>query len=254
MDGNNKPAIHLPNRFTITFRAGALLAIANIICAVAIAFAYIRVHTVQKCISVVGYAQKDITSDLIIWSAMVQGNDPDRIKAYEQVQTGMKAALAYLRSHNIPEDQIQVSSISSTANFKRDKNNNPTDQLIGWTLTQGITVTSRDVQKVTDVSQGITDLIESGVQIDSGDPEYIYTRLPDLKIVMLASATADAHTRAVQIAANSGAALGRLLDAKMGVMQVNPIYSTDVSEEGNNDTSSYQKTIMAVIHADFSLQ
>jgi uncharacterized protein len=254
MDGNNQPGSNLPARLTVTLRAGALLALANIVCAAAIAFAYVHVHTPQKSISVVGYAQKDITSDLIIWSATVTGNNPDRVKAYAQLQSGMTATRAYLKTHAIPDDQIQVSSISSSPNYIHDKNNNLTDQISSWTLTQNINVTSQDVLKVAEVSRGITDLINSGVQINSNDPQFIYTKLADLKLVMLAQATADAQNRATQIASNSGATLGRIIDAKMGVLQVNPLYSTDVSSEGNNDTTSYQKTIMAVIHADFALQ
>ncbi|HTV48906.1 MAG TPA: SIMPL domain-containing protein [Phycisphaerae bacterium] len=254
MDGENKPGINLPARVTVTLRAGALIALANVICAALIIFAYLQVHAPQKSISVVGYAQKDIASDLIIWSATITGDNASQVQAYTQLQAGMNATLAYLHSHGISDEKIQISSIDTTANFKRDAHGNQTDQISSWTLSQTITVTSQDVQKVADVSRQITDLIKSGVQITSNDPQFIYTKLADLKLVMLAMATADARARANQIASNSGGALGRIIDANMGVFQVNPLYSTDVSSEGNNDTTSYQKTIMAVVHADFSLQ
>ena len=70
---------------------------------------------------------------------------------------------------------------------------------------------------------------------------------------MLADATKDATARAQQIAANSGASLGPIRDARMGVMQINPVHSNAVSDSGNNDTTSYEKEITAIVSARFEL-
>lgn len=40
----------------------------------------------------------------------------------------------------------------------------------------------------------------------------------------------------------------------MGVMQINPLHSTDVSHSGNNDTSSLEKEITAVVSAKFAVE
>jgi hypothetical protein len=39
----------------------------------------------------------------------------------------------------------------------------------------------------------------------------------------------------------------------MGVMQINPVHSTAVSDSGNNDSSSLEKEITAVVSAKFAL-
>ena len=70
---------------------------------------------------------------------------------------------------------------------------------------------------------------------------------------MLAEATKDATTRAQQIAGNSGSKLGSILDARMGVMQINPAHAYEASGGGQNDTSSFEKEITAVVSARFSL-
>ena len=90
--------------------------------------------------------------------------------------------------------------------------------------------------------------------IESAAPSYIYTKLADLKIAMLADATKDATTRAQQIAGNSGSKLGPILDARMGVMQINPAHSYETSDSGRNDTSSFEKEITAVVSARFALE
>jgi hypothetical protein len=71
---------------------------------------------------------------------------------------------------------------------------------------------------------------------------------------MMAEATRDARLRADQIATNGGGAVRELRSAKMGVVQINPLYSTATSWEGNNDTSSVDKTITATVAATFALR
>jgi uncharacterized protein len=39
----------------------------------------------------------------------------------------------------------------------------------------------------------------------------------------------------------------------MGVMQINPANSTEVSAEGNNDKSSLEKDVLAVVTATFGV-
>ena len=80
------------------------------------------------------------------------------------------------------------------------------------------------------------------------------TKLAELKIQMLAEASKDAHTRAEQIATQAKSRLGSLLTARMGVMQINPANSSEVSAEGNNDKTSLDKDVLAVVSATFGVE
>ncbi len=100
----------------------------------------------------------------------------------------------------------------------------------------------------------MTSLIKENVEIDSGSPSYLYTKLSELKIDMLAEATKDATNRAQQIVSNANGKLGRLVEAKMGVMQINPKGSSATSAEGINDTGSLEKEISAVVTTVFELK
>ncbi len=71
---------------------------------------------------------------------------------------------------------------------------------------------------------------------------------------MLAEAAKDAHVRGEQIARSTGATLGPLRSARMGVIQINPADSTETSNEGNNDTSSLDKDVIAVVTSNFQLE
>ena len=263
MDDQTKPAtIHhapatpaaVPTRVVVTLKAGLAFAVANIICVLIAVMAYTHVHRTFKTISVTGSADRNITSNLIIWSATVNARSATLVNAYTKLAASTAATLHFLTSHGIPAAMIRTGAISIGKNFVRDAHGHSTDVVSSYALGQNITVTSHDVRHVAAVGRQVTDLIKQGVQVAANSPEYIYTKLADMKITMLAAATKDATTRATQIAANSGAKLGKIDYANMGVLQINPLYSTSVSGEGNDDTTSYRKTIMAVVHAQFELK
>ena len=247
-------AIEIPARVVVTLKAGLMFGLANVLCVLIFSFAWMHVKADPKVISVTGSAKKPIVSDLIVWSASISVQNPDVVLGYDQLKTSLDKTLAYLKKQGIADDKIFVSSISTSRVMKRDEKGNSTDQLNYFALSQRLTVTSNEVRQVGDVARDATTLIKEGVMIDSDAPEYLYTKLADLKVDMLVAATQDATNRARQIAENSGASLGDVVEARMGVLQINPIHSTEVSGMGNNDTSSYEKEITGVVSARFRLE
>src|SRR6185437_11219946 len=129
-----------------------------------------------------------------------------------------------------------------------------TSKIEMYVLTQTMTIEGTDMVKVPEVSRSVTSLIKDGVEIDSDSPSYLYTKLSELKINLLADATKDATTRAEQIVTNANGKLGRQLETKMGVMQINPKGSSATSAEGNNDTTSLQKEITAIVTVTFEIR
>jgi len=57
----------------------------------------------------------------------------------------------------------------------------------------------------------------------------------------------NALERAKQIASSTGSNVGALKSASQGVFQITPVNSTAVSDYGNYDTSSINKTVKAVV-------
>ena len=58
----------------------------------------------------------------------------------------------------------------------------------------------------------------------------------------------------MQVVNNANGHLGKLVEAKMGVMQINPKGSSATSAEGNNDTTSLEKEITAIVTTRFELK
>jgi len=114
-------------------------------------------------------------------------------------------------------------------------------------------VRSGDVDKIAVIAREATELINQGILIESNAPQYYNTKIGDLKIEMLGEAAKDAKTRAEQIANSTGNSIGAVRSAKMGVLQITPPDSTEVSDSGMYDTSSIEKDMTAVVNISFGV-
>lgn len=218
----------------------------------------VRLHK-DRTIEVTGSAKRRIVSDLIRWEASIETENRDRTAAYHSLSEHVQKTLAYLKKQGITDAELRVSSADTEQQFETEYVGKGEDRIEkktfkGYKTVQTISVDSKDVAKVERVSREVTQLTGSGVPITSQAPSYYYTQLGALKIEMLAEAARDARVRADRmLASTGGASLGRLRRADMGVININPANSTEVSSEGNNDTSSLDKDILTIVHCSFEL-
>ncbi len=208
----------------------------------------------KETITVTGSANKDIRSDLIVWTGRFSRRDPDQKVAYQALQTDLLKVRHYLTAKGIDAAQILASQITSETLYERNEQGQDTNVISGFRLSQLVEVSSRDVEKVAAIAREITELINQGVQLDSYAPQYYYTQLDGLKLEMLRLATENAKQRAEQMAQAAGNKVGLLRSAKMGVFQITPVNSTEVSDWGVNDTSSLDKKVTAVVNASFAIE
>lgn len=265
----------LPSKIVVSLKAGSIFfAIANIICVALVVWAFITVKLEPKTLQVTGSARKAITSDRVTWSGKISAHDPGLVKAYEQLKVQADKVQAYLVAHGIPAADIKFSAITTERRFEQKAILPPatagneakgeesahgrpilitTEKVEMYTLSQNVAIESTDIQRVPDVARSVTELIRDGVEIDSGACSYLYTKLSELKIDMLAEATKDATARAEQIVTNAHGTLGKLVEARMGVMQINPKNVSATSGEGINDTTSLEKEITAIVSVRFEV-
>jgi uncharacterized protein len=216
--------------------------------------ALVRIKS-DNTIQVTGSAKRRIKSDLVIWSAKVSSRATEMRSAYKTLSGNVPKLTAWLEKKGVPKARIKIYSVSTRAIHPHDKEGREiADTITAYELTQMVEVRSNDVERIGTIANEATQLIDEGVELESEAPEYIYTKLGDLKIQMLAEAARDSKTRADQVATSTGAKIGALRQARMGVIQINPADSTETSNEGNNDTSSLEKDIITVVGATFALE
>lgn len=206
-----------------------------------------------ELISVTGSAEKKIVSDYITWKLSFSRRAPALTDTYKMVQQDLKVVKDYLITKHVNVDDILVSPVSTEVIYKKNDKGNNTNDIEAYRLTQSVTVRSTEVDKVNALSRESTELIDLGIELISDAPEYFYTKLADLKVEMLREATKDAKRRAAEIASSAGNRVGAVRSARMGVFQITPVNSVEVSDWGVNDTSSLEKKVTAVVRADFAI-
>ena len=236
-----------------SFGAGVALAIGLVLASVIGGWAFVKGKRGDQIITVTGSARKRIKSDLVIWKAGVSYQAPVLADAYRSLSENIPRVKSYLISKGITEDQITISSISSQTLHARNDQGEDTGQITGYSLRQQLEVRSTDVDKIARIAREATELINQGILLESMAPEFHYTKLGEEKITMLAEAAKDAKVRAERVAESTGSSIGSVRTARMGVLQITPADSNEVSDSGMNDTSSLDKDITAVVNVGFEI-
>lgn len=210
----------------------------------------------QDTISVTGLGTKKFTSDLIGWSGNFSRNSFELKSAYDQLVNDRKVIENYLTSKGIPKNEMVFSAvdIQKQYNYSSDDRGRNSQTFAGYQLTQTISIDSKDVAKVENLSRNITEIINLGIEFTSSAPSYFYSKLADVKHQMIADATKDAKQRAEKIAENAGSSLGKLKKATMGITQITAPNSTEeYSYGGTFNTSSKDKEASITIKLEYKI-
>ena len=210
-------------------------------------------------ITATGSASCDFESDLIVWrgSFSVHGDTPR--DAYAIIKKDAELVRQYLEENQVADDEMIFSSvnISQTYTSRYDEEGKYLgDEPDGYDLTQSLTVSSYDIDKVENISRDITKLIESGVEFVSNSPEYYCTKLDEVKLELIEKATDNAKQRIDIMAAGTGSRTGALLSANLGVFQITAKNSGsgEYSYDGAFDTSSRYKNAMITVRLNYAAE
>lgn len=236
--------------------AVAIAAIGLIIAALFIGNAYKYKFRATENIMVTGAAEKDFVSDQIVWTGNYSRKMMDLKSAYSLLKEDEAKIKSYLINKGLTEGEMVFSAINIDKDFayRYDENGRQIgSEFTGYNLKQSVTVDSKNIEKVEKISREVTELIESGIEFNSSAPSYYYTKLSELKIDLLAKATADAKLRAETIAKNSGSSLGATRKASMGVFQITGQNTNeDYSYGGVFNTSSKNKTASITVKMEYA--
>jgi hypothetical protein len=238
-----------------SFRAGLALAAALVLSSSIASWSYLHAKRFDQTIQVTGSAKKRIKSDVMIWQASVTVESSSLPEAYGKLSRDVAKTQAFLLAHGVASEQIVVSAVGTTPirPTQRDEAESLSGTVRGYHLKQSLAVHSSDIDKISSVSRQVTELINQGILLESEEPEYLYTHLAETKVQILAEAARDARERAAQIAASAGSSVSQIRSAEMGVIQITPADSNNVSDYGENDTKSLEKDVNAVVHMSFAL-
>lgn len=212
-----------------------------------------NIRRADDVIEVTGSARRPIRSDAAVWRLSVTAQGATQQEASANLADPSQRVLTFFRQNAVPDSVLTMGVLVPEPLFRILENGTTTGEVVGYRVTQPFEVRSTDVNGIKALTRRADVLIREGVPLASGAPEYLYTRLAEVRTQMLADATEDAHRRAEAIAKSVGSEIGGVRSARMGVFQITPRNSTEVSDYGINDTSSLDKDITAVVRVSFSV-
>jgi uncharacterized protein len=237
-----------------SFLLGATLALGFALSAYMVSAAMVKMRQ-ANIIKVKGYAQTQIKSDAGLWRGELTVRAPDLAAGYKEMDINRVKVREMIEKLGFTkETTIDFLPVAIDTRYKLDEKNVRTNVIFGYVLSQTVEIQSHQIDMIQTVSKAASDLIREGIEFRSGRPIFTFSGIEKIKLDLLAEATRNAYDRARTLAENSGGKVGALCSASQGVFQITPLNSTDVSDTGEYDTSTIDKTVKAVVTLEFHVE
>jgi len=238
--------------------AAAIACGVSLITSVAVAsHAYVRRGEVAPAptrdLAVTGSAKLRIRSDVATWSIVARSSGRTQEEAWASLEAAAAGIRGFLRDRGFPDEVCLPGPVSTSIDYVRDANGRDTQVIFAHRMTRHFDITTPDCDRVHAAAGAVTDLLRTGLQVESRPPSFLYTRLAELKVRMVGEATANARERGETIARGSGCRIGPVLDARAGVLQITAPWSTEVTSSGIHDTGTIEKDVTSVVHLRFEI-
>lgn len=237
-----------------------IIGLCIVISCVALAFglSHFRSESTHS-ITATGSASVDFESDLIIWRGSFSATAWTSQEAYTKIKNDANVVNKYLTENGISDSEIVFDSVDIRRTYHDNYDDNGNyigSEADGYQLTQSVTVSSSDIDKVEKISRDISSLLDKGVELTSDSPEYYYTGLDELKLDLIDKASVNAKDRIDIIARNTGANLGKLKNSSLGVFQITAKNSgtSSYSYDGAFDIYSRYKTASITVKLEYDLK
>lgn len=233
---------------------GLLIAIGAILSTTILAKSVVEFQKLQnQTIRVTGSASQNVTSDFATLSLRISTRTPDLKSGYAKLEKDVKEIKDFFVQNELDEKSIEINSVDSYEYYRRNGAYS-SNEIEGYNLSQSVKISSKDIQKIKEVSTKIDTLINKNVNVTSNNVEYFVSNLDDIKVKMVGEATKNAKARAESMVAGTNGKIGTMNSARMGVFQIVPQNSTDVSDYGINDTSSIEKKVISTVNVTFNVK
>lgn len=216
--------------------------------------AWKQAKSTEQAIEISGSARRPIISDLALLGANINAFGNTQGDAYRNLESQKPAVFKYLASKGFSQDKVTFSTVNNYPVTELNEQGYSTGNIKGYNFSQRFQIQSGDVQLIRQISLELTALAEQGISLNVESPQYLYTKLQDVKAEVQAEAAKDAMLRAKKIADATGSSLGNIRSARLGVLQITPKNSTEISDYGMNDVSAIEKEITATINASFEIE
>ena len=208
--------------------------------------AALRVKAMERSVRVKGLSEREYPADIVIWPIQFVVADNDLQTLYTTLDKNTAAIKSFLENHRIKNADISSNPPAITdKSAQRYGNSNPAQ--FRYSAVQTVTVYSKDIDTVRLAMGKLSDLGKQGIVFNREDyearPEYIFTRLNEIKPAMIEEATRKARDVALKFAQDSNSKLGKIKRASQGQFSIN----------ARDKSTPYMKRIRVVSTVEYYL-
>jgi hypothetical protein len=253
----SRPARDLPELLIGLVAIALAIAIAVPITAAILGGAVRDVKRQRDTIAVTGSARHPIEADFGIWRLNVSAKQRTPAAAARSLRMKVGAVESFLDEHGIAGDEIRQPPLSVEQTVDRvptGRRRPAFREIPAWRVAQSFTVSTTEIDELEATAGAVDELLLQGIAVSVEGIQYLSRQLTEARFEALEKATADARRRAETIASGLGGDLGAVRKVDLGVYQIVPRNSTDVTDYGINDTSSREKEVVSVVTVTFAVE
>lgn len=202
---------------------GLFLAIGMLGSAWMIGKAMYAVKASERFVTVKGFAEKELPADLVIWPIAYAAVGNDLAEIQKRLDQDKQKISNFLLKRGFDRAEI-TTSIPQITDYQAQgysQHNGPRHRYSAQTI---LTLRSNNVAETKQAMQASDELVKSGVALMrnyEATPEFLFTKLNDIKPDMIAAATKNARQAAEQFAEDSGSRVGTIKNARQGFFSIN---------------------------------
>lgn len=167
-----------------------------------------------------GLAEKEVMANKVTWPLVVKTLGNDLQQLYGELNNNNATVVKFLTDNGISAKEI---SVDAPTVFDKDAQTYQTETAYRYNVTEVITVTTTQVEKVNALVKRQGELLKLGVALSSDYDNritYEYTDLNKVKPGMIAEATKNAREAAAKFAEDSDSNVGRIKAASQGQFSI----------------------------------
>ncbi|MEA3347469.1 MAG: SIMPL domain-containing protein [Pseudomonadota bacterium] len=185
--------------------------------------AALTIKGLERSVKVKGLSEREYPADIVIWPIQFTAADNNLQTLYQTIEQNTDKIIVFLKKHKIKASDITRNPPAITdKSAQRYGSSEPTR--FRYSAIQTISIYSKDIDAVHSVMRVLAELGKEGIVFNSDNyeaqPEYLFTRLNEVKPAMIEEATRKARVVALKFAEDSQSKLGKIKRASQGQFSI----------------------------------
>ncbi len=178
----------------------------------------------DRSVTVKGLSEKEYQADIVIWPISFTQASKELSSLYSEIEHNSNLIRDFLLKNGVAQEEITFSTPAITDKLAQQYGDN-SGAKFRYTASQTVTVYSSNISAVREVMSRLSELGKQGIVFSGSSydsrTEYIFTRLNEIKPLMIEEATRKAREVAQKFATDSNSQLGKIKRASQGRFSIN---------------------------------